>query len=183
MKIRVGYELVYDCPQPTPMILMLNTHFSRASDILIPDHLVTTPAVPIIAYRDNFGNWCSRIVAPQGPDQAVGRRSRERHRQAGRGRAFGQAARGGASAGRDAGVSARQPLLRDRPPVRDRLAAVRQYAAGLGTRSGDLRLRAQPHHLRLRARARDQDRIRGVRTKARASAATMPISRSPSAAA
>lgn len=66
MKIRVGYELVYDVPQPTPMIMVLGTHFSRASDVLIPDHLVTTPAVPITAYRDNFGNWCSRIVAPKG---------------------------------------------------------------------------------------------------------------------
>jgi transglutaminase-like putative cysteine protease len=66
VKIRVGYELVYDVPQPTPMIMVLGTHFSRASDVLIPDHLVTTPAVPITAYRDDFGNWCSRILAPKG---------------------------------------------------------------------------------------------------------------------
>ena len=66
MKIRVGYELIYDCPQPTPMILMLNIHFTRVSDILIPDHLVTDPSLPISAYRDSFGNWCSRIVAPIG---------------------------------------------------------------------------------------------------------------------
>ena len=26
MKIRIGYELIYDCPQPTPMILTLNVH-------------------------------------------------------------------------------------------------------------------------------------------------------------
>ena len=31
MKIRVGYKLVYECPQPTPMILMLNIHFTRVS--------------------------------------------------------------------------------------------------------------------------------------------------------
>ena len=66
MKIRVGYELVYDVPQPTPMIMVLGMHFSRASDIIVPDHLVTTPSVPIRPYRDNFGNWCSRIVAPKG---------------------------------------------------------------------------------------------------------------------
>jgi len=66
MKIRVGYELVYQCPQPTPMILTLNIHYSRVADILAPDHLVTTPSIPITAYRDSFGNWCSRIVAPQG---------------------------------------------------------------------------------------------------------------------
>jgi transglutaminase-like putative cysteine protease len=66
MQIRVGYELTYDCPQPTPMILMLHIHFTRVSDIVVPDHLITTPAVPITAYRDSFGNWCSRIVAPPG---------------------------------------------------------------------------------------------------------------------
>lgn len=66
MQIRVGYKLVYDCPQPTPMILMLNIHYTRASDIVVPDHLITTPSIPITAYRDMFGNWCSRIVAPPG---------------------------------------------------------------------------------------------------------------------
>ena len=32
MKIRVGYDLRYDCPQPMPMIVTLNVHYSRASD-------------------------------------------------------------------------------------------------------------------------------------------------------
>ena len=66
MQIRLGYELIYDCPQPTPMILTLNIHFTRVSDIVVPDHLVTSPSIPITGYRDGFGNWCSRIVAPQG---------------------------------------------------------------------------------------------------------------------
>jgi transglutaminase-like putative cysteine protease len=66
MKLRVGYEMIYDFPQPTPMIMVLGTHFTRASDVIVPDFLTTTPAVPITPYRDMFGNWCSRIVAPQG---------------------------------------------------------------------------------------------------------------------
>lgn len=66
IQIRVGYELVYDCPQPTPMTLTLHIHSSRVSDIVIPDHLVTRPSIPVTAYRDGFGNWCSRIVAPLG---------------------------------------------------------------------------------------------------------------------
>jgi len=66
MKIRIGYELIYDFPQPTPMILTLHVHFSRASDMVVPDHLITSPTIPITAYRDSFGNWCSRIVAPKG---------------------------------------------------------------------------------------------------------------------
>ena len=66
MQIRVGYELIYNFPQATPMILTVNIHYSRASDILIPDYLTTDPAVLVRAYRDGFGNWCSRIVAPPG---------------------------------------------------------------------------------------------------------------------
>ena len=66
MKIRVGYELIYDCPQATPMLLMLHIHFSRAQDIVVPDQVTTNPSIPIASYRDGFGNWCSRLVAPVG---------------------------------------------------------------------------------------------------------------------
>ncbi|MGH8656126.1 MAG: transglutaminase-like domain-containing protein [Gammaproteobacteria bacterium] len=66
MQIRIGYELIYDCPQPTPMILTLNVHYTRVSDIVVPDYLIADPPVPITAYRDGFGNWCNRIVAPKG---------------------------------------------------------------------------------------------------------------------
>jgi transglutaminase-like putative cysteine protease len=66
MKIRVGYELNYDFPQPTPMILVLGTHLTRASDVIVPDYLTTDPAVTISPYRDSYGNWCSRLVAPAG---------------------------------------------------------------------------------------------------------------------
>jgi transglutaminase-like putative cysteine protease len=66
LEIRVGYELIYDCPQPTPMMLVLHIHYSRASDIIVPDHVTTTPSLPLSAYRDGFGNWCTRLVAPAG---------------------------------------------------------------------------------------------------------------------
>ena len=66
MKIRVGFEMLYDFPQPTPMIMVLGMHFTRASDVIVPDFLTTSPSVPITPYRDLFGNWCSRIVAPAG---------------------------------------------------------------------------------------------------------------------
>lgn len=66
LKIQVGYELVYEFPQPTPLILALNVHYSRASDVLVPDHMQVTPSVPIRSYRDGFGNWCNRMVAPAG---------------------------------------------------------------------------------------------------------------------
>ena len=66
MKIRVGFEMVYDCPQPTPIIFTLNVHFTRVSDLVGRDDLSFDPPVPISAYRDSFGNWCTRIVAPTG---------------------------------------------------------------------------------------------------------------------
>jgi transglutaminase-like putative cysteine protease len=66
MQIRAGYELIYQFPNPTPMILVLNIHHSRAADLLQPDRLTTEPAVAVTAYRDRFGNWCSRLLAPAG---------------------------------------------------------------------------------------------------------------------
>ena len=66
MQIRVGYELVYQFPQQTPLILVLGVHYSRASDMVRPDHMLVTPSVPIASYRDTFGNWCSRVLAPAG---------------------------------------------------------------------------------------------------------------------
>src|ERR1700688_3270850 len=66
MKIRVRLQMHYEFPQPTPMIMVLGTHFTRASDIIVPDYLTTSPSVLITPYRDLFGNWCSRIVAPAG---------------------------------------------------------------------------------------------------------------------
>jgi transglutaminase-like putative cysteine protease len=66
MRIRVGCELSYDVPKPTPMIVILNVHYSRFGNLESPDRLVTTPAVPITSYRDSFGNWCNRLVAPPG---------------------------------------------------------------------------------------------------------------------
>lgn len=64
--LRIGYEFAYDCEQATPMLLMLNVHSSRVADLLVPDHMVTDPPVPVTQYLDAFGNLCSRLVAPPG---------------------------------------------------------------------------------------------------------------------
>jgi transglutaminase-like putative cysteine protease len=66
MRIHIGCELRFEFPQTTPMIVTLNVHFSRASELERPDYLITSPSVPIEGYRDSFGNWCSRLVAPGG---------------------------------------------------------------------------------------------------------------------
>jgi transglutaminase-like putative cysteine protease len=44
----------------------VHVHFTRASDLVGRDDLMIDPPAPIAGYRDSFGNWCTRIVAPQG---------------------------------------------------------------------------------------------------------------------
>ena len=137
MQIRVGYDLTFDCPQPLPMIVHLNVHYSRASDLIRPDSLLTVPTVPISSYRDSFGNWVTRLVAPAGrirlttdalvldsglPDPVFP----ELRQHPGPGAAV-----------RDAALSARQPLLRDRLPGNSRVVDVRPVGR-LGASEGDL---------------------------------------------
>jgi len=66
LRIRVGSELTFEFPQPTPLIATLNVHSSRVSDLENPDYLITFPSVPVEGYRDTFGNWCNRLLAPAG---------------------------------------------------------------------------------------------------------------------
>jgi transglutaminase-like putative cysteine protease len=66
MLIRLGYEVAYQLAQATPMILNLNVHYSRSSDLVRTDAMVTEPGVPLSMYRDQFGNWCTRVVGPAG---------------------------------------------------------------------------------------------------------------------
>lgn len=66
MRIRAGYEITYDCPAPTPMVLMLNVRPERVADLETPDVMRTTPHAPLRQYRDAYGNLCTRIIAPAG---------------------------------------------------------------------------------------------------------------------
>jgi transglutaminase-like putative cysteine protease len=67
MRVSAGCQIVYDCPQPTPMLLVVTPHPSRAPDLIGPHHLAFDPPVPARSYSDGFGNICTRIVAPRGP--------------------------------------------------------------------------------------------------------------------
>ena len=66
MRISTGFQLVYDCPADTPMLLMLSVHPSRRDDLETPDWLRTEPALDVRQYLDGYGNICSRLVAPAG---------------------------------------------------------------------------------------------------------------------
>jgi transglutaminase-like putative cysteine protease len=66
MLIRVGCRLQFSLPQPTPLIAMLSVHHSRYGDVVRADDITASPGVPFQGYRDGFGNWCTRMVAPAG---------------------------------------------------------------------------------------------------------------------
>jgi transglutaminase-like putative cysteine protease len=66
MRIHTGFEIVYDCPAPVPMMLTLSVHASRRDDLETPDWLRTDPPLDVRQYIDGFGNICSRILAPAG---------------------------------------------------------------------------------------------------------------------
>jgi transglutaminase-like putative cysteine protease len=66
MKIHAGYQIAYECPQPTPMLLMLHVHPSRAPDLITADNIRFNPPIEHRQYRDGFGNICTRVLAPAG---------------------------------------------------------------------------------------------------------------------
>ena len=162
MKIRVGYELTYDCPQPTPMVLMLNIHHTRVGDLVAPDRIIAEPFVPMTSYRDGFGNWCTRMLAPTGrlrlsastllndtgePDPIVRSECSTRWKTC----------RGVAR------LSPRQPLLRDRSPGQHRVGSVRQVAHRRRPYLRHLRLRPSPHRVQLSGCPIDENGVGGVR--------------------
>ena len=66
MRISAGCQITYDCPQPTPMLLMISPHPSRQPDLIGPHEVHFDPPIPWRDYQDSFGNTCTRIVAPPG---------------------------------------------------------------------------------------------------------------------
>ncbi len=66
MRIKAGYSITFDCPNPTPMLLMLSVHPSRLADLDRPHRIDFTRDLAAHEYTDGFGNLCTRIVAPPG---------------------------------------------------------------------------------------------------------------------
>ena len=67
MLIRVGYDIIFEHPAPTPIITMLYLHPARRTSIRRGDYLLVEPPVPVSDYTDAFGNRCGRLLAPVGP--------------------------------------------------------------------------------------------------------------------
>lgn len=155
MKIRIGFEMVYGCPQPTPMIFNLNVHFTRASDLLRRDDLLFDPPIPVAAYRDSFGNWCTRIVAPKGRTRVTADTTVNDS-----GTADEIVPQAQQHPVQDLPEEALlylfgKSVLRDGPLVRGRVEPVWAGPNGVGARSGNLRFRPSAHCFRLSACAHD----------------------------
>jgi len=66
MLIRVGYDIVFEHPQPTPIVAMLYLHPLCRPAVRRNEYLLLDPQVPISGYSDGFGNRCGRLTAPAG---------------------------------------------------------------------------------------------------------------------
>ena len=154
MLIQIGYELVFNCAQKTPMILMVNVHYARASDMVTPDHPITDPETSIKAYRDGFGNWCTRIVALMG---MICLRSNGVVRDSAQTDVLTPSAQPHLLQDLpDPGVSVGQRVLRDRSSVQRSMVAIWPVDTGMGASAGDLRFCGQPHRFRLSERRAQQ---------------------------
>jgi transglutaminase-like putative cysteine protease len=66
MQIRLGYEMAFQVPASTPMLLMLYVHPSRAASLLERDRVMVEPDAPVREFADAFGNRCGWLIAPAG---------------------------------------------------------------------------------------------------------------------
>jgi transglutaminase-like putative cysteine protease len=66
MLIRIGYDLVFEVPRPTAMLLMLYLHPEKVSALREPERIGVEPATAVEDFGDWYGNRGARIVAPAG---------------------------------------------------------------------------------------------------------------------
>ena len=162
MKIRVGFEMIYDCPQPTPMVFNLNVHFTGRP----------ISSVATIWYSTRRSRWRPIATASATGALASSRRRAERAssptqyvNDSGLPDVIVPQAQQHAVQDlpeETSAVPAGKPLLRNRSTVGNGMESVRQCADRMGPRPGDLRLRAQPYRFRVRTCAHDPDGARGL---------------------
>ena len=66
MIIKIGFDIQFEVPAPTPMILMLYVHPSRQADLRAEEKIAVEPNVALTDFTDLYGNRCARILAPAG---------------------------------------------------------------------------------------------------------------------
>jgi transglutaminase-like putative cysteine protease len=66
MLIRLGYDIQFEVPAPLAFVAQLRVHPSRAADLREPDVLHVDGGIATHEYSDNYGNICTRFLAPAG---------------------------------------------------------------------------------------------------------------------
>jgi transglutaminase-like putative cysteine protease len=66
MLIKGGFNLAFECAEPTPMILAVHVRPERQKDLIQPEILTCYPDISHSTYLDAFGNKCTRLTAPPG---------------------------------------------------------------------------------------------------------------------
>jgi transglutaminase-like putative cysteine protease len=66
MLIEAGFDIAFECPAQTPMLLQLSVHPSRDADLLTPDKINCDPILATRSYLDHFGNRVTRVEVPAG---------------------------------------------------------------------------------------------------------------------
>jgi transglutaminase-like putative cysteine protease len=66
MIIKIGFDIQFELPAPTPIILMLYVHPSRQADLRAEEKIVVEPNIPLTDFTDLYGNRCARVLAPAG---------------------------------------------------------------------------------------------------------------------
>jgi transglutaminase-like putative cysteine protease len=66
MLIKIGYELFFEVPAPTNMLLALFVRPEQAHVLRQPEYVAVDPPVPVSTYIDPFGNRIGRLLAPAG---------------------------------------------------------------------------------------------------------------------
>jgi transglutaminase-like putative cysteine protease len=66
MLIKLGYDIHFNAPVETSILLLLYSHPSSTQRLIYPERIELEPDIPIENYIDNFGNKSARILAPAG---------------------------------------------------------------------------------------------------------------------
>ena len=82
MRLRIGYELQYHFPQATPVIMMLNVHYTRVSDLETTGPHCHRPLRADLRLPGRFRKLVQPDLGPRRSDAHLDRHGRERHRAA-----------------------------------------------------------------------------------------------------
>ncbi|HWA69681.1 MAG TPA: transglutaminase family protein [Rhizomicrobium sp.] len=66
MRIEGGYDIAFSFKATTPLLLQVHLHPELRGRLEAPESFRLMPAVPYRTYTDDFGNRCTRLVAPVG---------------------------------------------------------------------------------------------------------------------